>query len=397
MQKLRISLLVLLLILCVSSIARATNGAYFTGFGAVSQSLGGATVASGWDSISAIANPASLGLLEGNRIDISFEYFMPTRNLNDTDSDYNSDLPLSGGIAIKSSNGKFTYGLVWGNVFSLGTDFKTGALSSNLFETPGIGRVYAQYLVMKFIPIIVFTPSDKFNLGFGPGLTWQTLEISRPLDMNGNGLYDTQVTVNNSNSFGLGLNIGAIYKVTDTLRLGASYTTKQFMSDHEWNTEVGKVSYKKNGVEQAAFGIAVSPMKNLTIEVNEKWFRWSDMLGKGVLKINGNDFMTWEFGWDDQWVTSVGITYLPTSSLTLRGGWNYGKSPIKDEDVDWNLFSQTYVEHHIMIGLGYKVTKNLEVNFGYGHGFEKELTSPTTGTKIKASDDWVDFMLSHRF
>lgn len=160
---------------------------------------------------------------------------------------------------------------------------------------------------------------------------------------------------------------------------------------------MGKVSAKMNGVEQAAFGIAVSPTKNLTIELNERWLRWSDVLDKIDMKLEGVTFATWKFGWDDQWVTSLGVTYMPSNTLTLRGGWNYGKSPVQDEDVDWNLVSTGIVEHHVMLGLGYRVTKNFEVDLGYGHAFEKEFTSPLTGNKIKMSEDWLDMMLSYKF
>jgi long-chain fatty acid transport protein len=130
--------------------------------------------------------------------------------------------------------------------------------------------------------------------------------------MNGNGLFDTQFTLNNASSFGIGANIGAIYKLSDMVRFSVSYTTKQSMDEFEWNTDMGKVSAKMNGVEQAAFGIAVSPSKNLTIELNERWLRWSDVLDKIDMKLEGVTFVTWQFGWDDQWVTSLGVTYIPS-------------------------------------------------------------------------------------
>jgi len=396
MNKFKITLSVFVLTAFVSSVAHATNGAQYTGFGAISQSLGGATVASGWDTISAIANPASFGLLEGDRTDMSFEYYMPTRSLNGVKSDIKGLLPLSGGMAIKTPSGKITYGLAWGSTFGLATDFNNSALTSQS-ETPGVGRAYAQYWVYKFIPVIAYTPSKNLSLAVGPGITWQSLEISRPFDMNGNGLYDTQITTNNSYCYGLGINLGVIYTMSDMLRLGASYTSKQRMTDHKWNTEYGDVHNEKNSVEQAAAGIAFTPVKNLTIELNERWLKWSDVLRKAVLKVNGSEFERLDLGWDDQWVTALGITYMPTDGLTLRVGFNYGKSPIKDEAVDWNLFSQAYVERHVMAGLGYAIAKNVELNIGYGHGFENKLTSPKTGTQIKATDDWVDFMMSHKF
>lgn len=379
------------------NIVYATNGTQSTGFGAISNSLGGATVASGWDTISAMSNPASFGLLESNRMDMSFEYFTPPRSLNDVDSDSNTYLLPFGGIANRTQDGRITYGLAWGFVSGLGADFRSSALPSSFFETSGIGNVYSQYLFIKVIPTVAYKPTDKLSLGFGLTVNYQGLELSHPFDMNGNGLLDTQFTLNNAWSLGIGANIGAIYKVSDMIRLGVSYTTKQSMEDLEWNTGLGKVSMKLDGVEQAAFGIAISPMKNLTIELNERWLRWSDVLDNVDVKLGGATIATWKFGWDDQWVTSLGVTYMPSTSLTLRGGWNYGKSPIQNEDVDWNLATPAIVENHAMLGLGYRLTKNIDVNLGYGHAFKKEFESPVTGNKIKLSEDWLDLALSVRF
>lgn len=133
MRKLLFFSLIFVLTLCIGSIAQATNGSQFTGFGAISNSLGGATVASGWDTISSIANPASFGLLEGNRMDMSFEYFTPPRSLNGVDSDSNSYLAPFGGIANRTPDGRTTYGLAWGGVTGFGDDFKKGALPSYFF------------------------------------------------------------------------------------------------------------------------------------------------------------------------------------------------------------------------------------------------------------------------
>lgn len=376
--------------------AGATNGSQFTGFGAVSASLGGATVASGWDTISSLSNPASLGLIvEGNRMDMSFEYFTPPRSLNGVDSDSNAFLAPAGGIYGRS--GQFAYGFAWGGVTGFGDDFATGALPSQFFETPGIGHVYSQYQFMKVVPTVAYTPTKNLSVGLGMSVNWHALELSHPFDMNRNGLFDTQFTLNNASSFGIGANLGAIYAVNEMIRLGFSYMSKQNMSELEWNTDMGKVTTDLDGPEQIAFGVALTPAKGLTVEINERFIRWSDIFGSLPMNLEGQEFATWNFGWDDQWVTSVGVTYLMNDALTLRAGYNYGKSPVQNEDVDWNLVSTAIVEHHLSLGVGYRMTKNFSVNAGYGHAFEKEFTSPTSGNTIKMSEDWVDFEMSYSF
>lgn len=59
---------------------------------------------------------------------------------------------------------------------------------------------------MKVIPTVAFKPSDKLSLGFGLSINWHALELSHPFDMNSNGLFDTQFTLNNASSFGIGAN-----------------------------------------------------------------------------------------------------------------------------------------------------------------------------------------------
>lgn len=376
--------------------AGATNGSQFTGFGAVSASLGGATVASGWDTISSLSNPASLGLIaEDHRMDMSFEYFTPPRSLNGVDSDSNAFLAPAGGIYGRS--GQFAYGFAWGGVTGFGDDFAKGALPSQFFETSGIGHVYSQYQFMKVVPTVAYTPMKNLSVGLGLSVNWHALEFSHPFDMNKNGRFDTQFTLNNASSFGIGANVGAIYEVNTMIRLGASYMSKQNMSELEWNTDMGKVTTDLDGPEQIAFGVALTPAKGLTVEINERFIRWSDIFGSLPMNLEGQEFATWPFGWDDQWVTSVGVTYLMNDALTLRVGYNYGKSPVQNEDVDYNLISTAIVEHHASLGVGYKVTKNFTVNAGYGHAFENELTSPTSGNTIKMSEDWVDFEMSYSF
>jgi long-chain fatty acid transport protein len=51
-----------------------------------------------------------------------------------------------------------------------------------------------------------------------------------------------------------------------------------------------------------------------------KWINWSDADGYK------------DFDWNDQWVFAIGGQYQPIPKLVLRAGYNYGKTPVDDND-----------------------------------------------------------------
>jgi Long-chain fatty acid transport protein len=79
----------------------------------------------------------------------------------------------------------------------------------------------------------------------------------------------------------------------------------------------------------------------------------------------------------------LGGEFKPTRKLTLRAGYNYGKSPIRDgvkntaEDFQIAVFNligfPAITEHQITLGLGYEFTKNFGIDLAYKHAFNKKV------------------------
>jgi long-subunit fatty acid transport protein len=65
---------------------------------------------------------------------------------------------------------------------------------------------------------------------------------------------------------------------------------------------------------------ARASFSKLLIEADVKWINWGDADGYK------------DFDWDDQWVFAVRAQYEPISTLHLRAGYNFAKTPLDNND-----------------------------------------------------------------
>jgi len=67
------------------------------------------------------------------------------------------------------------------------------------------------------------------------------------------------------------------------------------------------------------------------------------------------------FNWENQTVYKLGVQYGVNNRLQVRAGYNYGKTPIPDDMVTFNLLAPAPWEHHYSLGFTYRANENLEV------------------------------------
>ena len=69
-------------------------------------------------------------------------------------------------------------------------------------------------------------------------------------------------------------------------------------------------------------------------------------------------------------VYKLGFNYELDDKWELRAGWNYGKSPIPDDQLLTSMIATAVIENHGTLGMTYKPSKHVEVNANYTHGFK---------------------------
>jgi len=228
--------------------------------------------------------------------------------------------------------------------------------------------------------------SDSLSLGAAFNIDYQSLAISNP-SFN---LPQTQV-------YGWGATFGATFKPNDRVVLGLAYETKQRMEEFRWNTTAGRYAMTMDAPPVLSFGVAFRPRPDLLIEADIKHIWFSDVLDAvdfdtpaGTTKMN--------FGWDDQTVFAIGIQKELNPKTTLRVGYNYGASPIGEEDVDNNIGSLAITEHHLTIGVTRQLADRLSGSLSYAHAFHNEITSNTgSGNTIELEQNVINLQMTYRY
>jgi len=436
--------------------AFATNGAQLIGVGATQKGMAGAVTAAPEDAVTAVTNPAGMAVI-GSRADFNGEFFMPRRLLDFSEPDFFA------GQAEQTGGGSELYALPalgWtapafnrDDVFFGGGFYATGGLGVD-YDVIDAGlldsaSVSSTFIFAKVQPAIAWNVNEQLAVGAGVSIDWQLLDVQQTFGaailQSGYGL-DPGVNLDLGRAvgvYGLGANIGAIYKVNDMVTAGFSYTSKQVFPEMKYRVRSGDVrnlpvdgvylgSLESDGVvrmdlefpQQFALGVAVTPMEALTLEFDVKWINWSDT--HDAVPLRGNftlhdplgtqadssaSSIDLNFGWDDQWVFAVGGRYAVNDALTLRAGYEYAKSPIDEKDVFNNIAFPVTVEQHIGLGATYNLGTHWGISAAYMRAFKEDMTgkndtpaafvragfNASSKTRIELVEDSIDLQLSYRF
>jgi long-chain fatty acid transport protein len=420
MQRFVKVLVILWCAVMLPGVALATNGDNLMAIGPIARAMGGVGIAAPQDAISAVfANPAAMCFgpyCPSTEVNFSGTLFMPHIDAKVTAGnqtfDASSDekvyaIPAIGlSMPITSGPPFWRFGLAAFGVTGLGVDYRDTAIERpNFFGqgAPLVSGEFSQLQIMKFAPAIAFQPMDQLSFGLAVHVDYSSLDLRDGSSFN----------------YGIGAQIGMIYKITDQVSFGLSYVTPQNVEHNNVRDFDGDGNSDKLELEsphQVGAGIAYKPFGDqLLLETDVKWLDWADANGYG------------DFDWESQVVVSVGAQYKPIPNLALRLGYNYANNPVQEHDGFNGVFGQftklqgklvpTYyyetfrvigfpavVEHHITAGIGYDITPKVGLNLGYTHGFEKTIRE--TGTNIigqrailesSLSEDSVDFGLTWRF
>ena len=407
----------------VATSALATNGDNMMAIGPDARAMGGVGVAAPQDAISAVfANPAAMCFTPGcaySEVNFAGTLFMPhvkagldLQGMGSFQADSKQNvyaIPAIGlSVPIDPDTRRWRFGLAAYGATGLGVDYRGTVLDQQIntgFPPPNntaplIQGVFTSLMIMKFAPSLSYQVSPDFSVGAALHIDYATLDL-------GSG---------SSPAYGVGAQLGAIYRPTKHLSLGATYITPQSTDfGNVVATPAGRHDLELQSPNQAAVGISYGFLEDerLLVEVDGKWLNWGSATGYK------------DFGWKDQWVAGVGAQFAAIpKKLFLRMGYNYGSNPVETHD-GWgtgvhnvqgvqfpDYYYETFrligfpavVEHHITAGIGYAFSEQFELNAGYTHAFENTVAEngsfmggPAASIKSSLSEDSVEFGVTWRF
>jgi long-chain fatty acid transport protein len=355
--------------------------------------------ASAQDASTIFYNPAGMTEVAGRQASVVVNFIRPSAELEDTGS-HNAMLQTStggnGGDAgslgvvpnmyyVMDLRPDIKFGLGVGAPFGLKTEY----------DKDWVGRfqaVTSDLQSINFNPSLGFKVNDSLSLGVGLDIMMIKAELTSMTNYSA-GIYQATsgaMTVPNlsglgtvkGDDWGLGANIGLLYKPQEGTRIGVSYRsevsftlegTAKFSNRPPAlaaGLPDGDVTADVTLPASASLSLfkTLSPQVDLLADIS--WTGWSSFKDLTVKRVNGTTLSQTIENWDDTMRYSVGFNYHQNDRLTWRAGVAYDETPvpdahrtprIPDEDRTWLAF-----------GVQYKLDDKSRLDAGYAHLFVKD-------------------------
>ncbi|WP_339673508.1 outer membrane protein transport protein [Dasania marina] len=370
--------------------AFATNGYFQHGYGIIAQGMGGAATAMTKDAMGGANNPASM-VWVGNRIDLGFTVFSPKREaerrgnamgLNGSSESGKDYFLLPGFGYNRLVNDKISLGVtVYGNG-GMDTHYASGTLfGGNANLLAGQGRLGVNLEQIVIAPTVSFKLSEYHSIGVSPLLTYQRFKaygLSAFKGMSENPDYVTDK--GRDDSTGVGVRIGWLSKINDSVSLGASYSPQTRMSKFNDYKGLFAQQGRFDLPENYSLGLAVAVTDTLSFAFDYQRINYSNVRAVGnassILAPLGSDNGP-GFGWHDINIYKAGFEYAVDPQLTLRAGYSHSDNPIHADDVTFNILAPGVIEDHATLGASWSYADNSELSVAYTHAFSNSVSGPS--------------------
>jgi long-chain fatty acid transport protein len=408
--------------------AFATNGYFTHGTGTKNKAMAGAGIAMPEDAIDVTNNPAVAPFV-GDQLVFGAALFSPVRKYDTTDSLLNGNFGAItiGPNAIKSNSEYFVIPHIskswqlsndsaWALSFygrgGMNTDWKGGTATFDhdrdgvptTFEgTYGAGKAGVNYSQAFLDVTWAKKLNDRFSLGIAGVFVAQMFKANgvmsfAPLTETFAASGGMELPSNLSNngtewSFGAGLKVGLHAPISDVLSFGLSYQTKIWMNKFDDYADLFAQQGDLDIPADLKIGLTFRANENvaLSFDIEHIWYSDIDSIAntiqvlfncpsiagaEGVFSncLGGDDGAG--FGWDDMTVYKAGVAWKAGEDWTWRFGYSYGKQPIDNSQMSFNILAPGVMESHITTGFTLSRVKNREWNFSLMYAPSNKVTGP---------------------
>ena len=409
--------------LAIPSVSHATNGYFLIGYGAKSRAMGGIGVSRGQDGLAAAYNPATMSDIadklnqENNfRFDIGGDLFKPNaavfhdenplltptavdQELGSPSTFFSQNgyylLPAMGFVSKIDNQLSWGFSMVGNGAAALFDQTLPAGDLSHFFNFNGLGgnELEIRLMNLQMLPSIAYKIDDKNTIGVTLVLSYQLFKANGLSAFEDLGFGATAGNLSNmgtDTSWGGGIRLGWKGKfMEDKLDIGVNYSSRTYMQEFD--------DYKNLFAEQGDFdipsnyaiGFAYDATPEITAYLDIQRINFSEVASVGNLgpNITGDFFpcggmycgalgldQGLGFGWNDQTIVKLGVSWAYSNKITLMAGYNHADNQIREDQVLFNILAPAIVEDHLTIGATYQINPNMELTVSYVHGFENTMT-----------------------
>jgi long-chain fatty acid transport protein len=396
-------------VLATGSAVWATDGYFPHGFGMKAKGMGGAAVAVTDNAFAGINNPAG-SVWAGNRADLGLDIFMPKRSAARAAPGFGGmlegDVKSSGSafaIPEFAYNAKIDDRKSWGvTVYGNGgmnTEYPGGNVTcsadggvttyqGNLLC--GQGKLGVDLMQLIIAPTFAYKLDAKHSLGVSPLLVVQQFKATGlqaftstdpQSQMSANPAKVTNTGTDRST--GVGVRLGYLGQLSDTMKFGATYSPKIKMSEFDEYAGLFAGAGSFDIPENYALGVNVQVTPAVSVAADYARVNYSGVRSIGNPMSNlmtGNPMGSPNgpgFGWSDVSVIKLGVQWQATSTMVLRAGYNQSTNPVKPENVTFNILAPGVIKQHYTVGGTYTLSKDAEFTWAYMYAPKNTVTGPS--------------------
>jgi long-chain fatty acid transport protein len=396
----------------------ATNGMVSHGFSTQDKAVAGATTAYHFDAMVAATNPAGLAFVDDS-FDANLSLFSPDRSYaSEGDA---SPIFSIGPQQISSDSSLFmipslafnyrmddrqTLGLAAYGNGGMNTKYKggTATISDNTGAHYTMPGTFGDGTAGVDLKQMFISGSYTYKLQPDQALGVSLLLAGQAFKAYGIGTFagfsrDPEHLSDNGTdySYGVGTKLGYQGKLTDTLWLGAAYQPRIRMSNFNKYSGLFPNEGRFDIPAVANVGMAwnTTPEWLLLFDIQRIFYSdvaaiantadamFSCMQGVSAACLGGP--ISTGFGWDDMTVYKLGLQYQQPN-WSVRSGISYGKSPIRDSEILFNVLSPGLIEWHYSLGGSYRLTDTLSLLGSYMYAPKNTLSGKNSLSGMDGSE-----------
>ena len=371
--------------LSYSHYIQANNGVMLSSYGAKASGMAGVSVALPQDAIASANNPAGMAVI-GNRVDGDLTLIDANIHLKTGGERYHDRalVPVPDFGFNRVINDRMTFGV---------TVFGQGAALNYKQPAYGSTSTKSSLTQLQVAPTLTWKIADHHYLGFSPRIAYQTMNIKGVENFG----FHSQ---GRAHALGAGAALGYLWQPTETLTLGATYASPvwfQKLDGYEKLLPNGRL----NLPQQAGVGAAYQLSPQLTIAADFLWLDWSSQHGYGN-RLSNRPLGTKQgpgFGWKDQKLLRLGMSYTLNPAWTLRSGVSFSNHYIPRSEATFAALAPFSEYTHYSVGATYHLSAQTEITGAYLRGIQHTLkgNGASTGSNSGADVNYFTLGIGYRF
>lgn len=270
-------------------------------------------------------------------------------------------------------NPQLWLGVGLGAPFGLKTEWDDGWVGQ-------FNAIKSEVKTVNINPTIAWKINEVVSLGFGLNAQYLDAELTQRTFAGAAGNPFITVT---GDDWGWGWNIGAMFNVSPSTRIGVSYRSEiDYTIEGDITVSPNIPPLLVNGPARADIDVPAMASIAISQQIGRDWtiladytYTWWDSIKTlGIVRANtGATFTTLDLEFKNSWRLGVGANYRLNDQWKLRFGTAYDKTPVQDAFRSPRLPDEDRV--WLAIGAQWQFSKQGALDFGYAHEFVDDASS----------------------